>query len=97
MLIYVTGFWKTDQIVTLGLFHFIGLANGYTCTLHIHSTVTRPGGLVCFSRASFPVIQYIWRGYSLELQWLEYLKSVFLEILNMTTWSVFQNQVTYII
>ena len=23
---YVTGFWKTDQIVTLGLFHFIGAA-----------------------------------------------------------------------
>ena len=35
--IYVTGFWKTDQIVTLGLFNFIGLANGYTRTLHIHS------------------------------------------------------------
>ena len=30
-----------------------------------------------------------------ELQWLEYLKSVFLEIPNVTTWSVFQNQVTY--
>ena len=34
---YVTGFWKTDQIVTLGLFHFIGQTNGYTRTLHIHS------------------------------------------------------------
>ena len=31
---FVAGFWKTDQIVTLGLFHFIGPANGYTCTLH---------------------------------------------------------------
>ena len=31
----VTGIWKTDQIVTLGLFHFIGPANGYICTLHI--------------------------------------------------------------
>ena len=51
--IYVTGFWKTDQIVTLGLFHFIGPANGHTCTLHIHSAITRLGGLVCFSRASF--------------------------------------------
>ena len=29
-----------------------------------------------------------------ELQWLEYLKSVFLKIPNVTTWSVFQNQVT---
>ena len=32
-----------------------------------------------------------------ELQWLKYLKSVFLEIPNATSWSVFQNQVTYII
>ena len=31
------------QIVTLGLFHFIGPANGYTCTLHIHSAITRLG------------------------------------------------------
>ena len=30
-----------------------------------------------------------------ELQWLEHLKSVFLEIPNVTTWLVFQNQVTY--
>ena len=29
-----------------------------------------------------------------ELQWLEYLKSIFLEISNVTTWSVIQNQVT---
>ena len=40
---HATGFWKTDQIVTLGLFHFIGPANGYTCTLHIHSTIIRLG------------------------------------------------------
>ena len=40
---YLTGFWKTDRIVTLGLFHFIGPANGYTCTLHIHSTIIRLG------------------------------------------------------
>ena len=40
---YVTGFWKTGQIVTLGLFHFIGPANGYTCTLHMHSAITRLG------------------------------------------------------
>ena len=32
-----------------------------------------------------------------ELQWLEYLKSVFLEIPNVTTWSVFQNRVTYVV
>ena len=49
----MTGFWKTDQIVTLSLFHFIGPANGHIHTLQIHSTITRLGGLVCFSRASF--------------------------------------------
>ena len=36
----VTGFSKTDQIVTLGLFHFVGPVNGYTHTLHIHNTYT---------------------------------------------------------
>ena len=41
--IYVTGFWKTDRIVTLGLFHFIGPANGYTHTLHIHTAIVRLG------------------------------------------------------
>ena len=51
--LYVTGFWKTDQIVTLGLFQFISPANGYTCTLHMHSTITRLGLLVCFSTVSF--------------------------------------------
>ena len=49
----VIGFWKTDQIITLGLIHFIGPANGHTHTLHIHSAITRLGGLICFSRASF--------------------------------------------
>ena len=34
--LYVTGFWKTDQNVTLGLFHFIGPANAYIHTLRIH-------------------------------------------------------------
>ena len=38
---YVTGFWKTNQIVTLGLFRFIDPANGYTHTLPIHSVITR--------------------------------------------------------
>ena len=51
--LYVTEFWKTDQIVTLGLFHFIGPANDYTCTLYIHSIITGLGWLVCFSRVSF--------------------------------------------
>ena len=37
----VTGFWNTKQIVTLGLFHFTGPANGYTHTLPIHSAITR--------------------------------------------------------
>ena len=41
--VFVTEFWKTDQIVTLGLFHFIGPANGYTRTLHIYSAITRLG------------------------------------------------------
>ena len=40
---YVTGFWKTDRIVTLGLFHFIGPANGNTHTLHIHTAIIRLG------------------------------------------------------
>ena len=44
---------KTNWFVTLGLFHFIGPANGYTCTLHIHSVITRLGWLVCFSRVTF--------------------------------------------
>ena len=32
-IIKVTGFQKTNQNVTLGLFHFIGPSNGYTHTL----------------------------------------------------------------
>ena len=43
---------QTKQTVT-HLFHFIGPASGYTCTLHKHSAITRLGWLVCFSRASF--------------------------------------------
>ena len=53
VLVYVTGCWKTKPTVTLGLFYFIGPANHYTCTLNIHSAITRLGLLVCFSRASF--------------------------------------------
>ena len=37
---YVTEFWKTNQIVTLGLFRFIGPANSYIHTLH--NTVPLP-------------------------------------------------------
>ena len=44
--IIVTGFWKTDQNVTLGLFHFIGQTNGYTRILHITVSVS---GLVDWS------------------------------------------------
>ena len=35
--------WMTDRNVTLGLFHFIGPANGYTHTLHIHTAIVRLG------------------------------------------------------
>ena len=35
--IYVTGFWRTNQNVTLGLFHFIDPANSYTHALRTHS------------------------------------------------------------
>ena len=38
---------------TIGLFQFIGPANGYTHTLRIHSAITNLGYLVCFSRVSF--------------------------------------------
>ena len=38
---HVTGFWETNQVVTLGLFHFIGPANSYTHILPIHSAITR--------------------------------------------------------
>ena len=39
--VYVTRFQKTNQIVTQDLFHFIDPANGYTCTLSVHSAITR--------------------------------------------------------
>ena len=47
-MIYVTGFWKIDQIVTLGLSHFIGPSNGYTHTLHVHSAITKLGDWSAF-------------------------------------------------
>ena len=54
----MTGFCKTDQIIILGLFHFIGPANGYTCTLHIHSAITGLGWPVCFSRVSLLTMEF---------------------------------------
>ena len=39
---YVTGYGKTDQIVTLGLFNFIGPADSYTHTLPMHCCVDWP-------------------------------------------------------
>ena len=53
VILYVTRFWKTDRIVTLGLFYLIGPANGYNCTLHMHSAITTLGRQVCYSRTSF--------------------------------------------
>ena len=56
IILFVTGFWKTDQTVTLGLFHFLAqVIRSYTHTPLIHSTITRLGWLVYFSslRASF--------------------------------------------
>ena len=42
------------------------------------------------------VVSLVWLYCTIaELQPIQYLKSVFLEILNVTTWSVFQNKVTY--
>ena len=40
---YVTGFWKTEQNVTLGLFDFTAPTDSYTHTLPIHSAITRLG------------------------------------------------------
>ena len=34
--VYVTGYWKTDQSVTLGQLHFIGPANSHTHALSMH-------------------------------------------------------------
>ena len=38
---YVSGFWKTNRIITLGLFYFIGPPNSYTCTLPIATVVLK--------------------------------------------------------
>ena len=50
---YVTGFWKTNQNVTLGQLHFLGPTNSHTHTLSMHRCNTRLSCLVCFSRADF--------------------------------------------
>ena len=42
LILYVTGYWKTDQNVTLGLFHFIGPADSYTHTLPVPCCIDRP-------------------------------------------------------
>ena len=49
----VTGYWKTNQNVTLGLFHFVGPGNRHTHTLPVHCCINRLSWLVCFSRAGF--------------------------------------------
>ena len=46
-------------------------------------------------RASYTVYVALLQSSTRELQWVEYLKLVFLEILNVITWLVFRNQVTY--
>ena len=43
-LINVTGFWKTDQNITLGLFHFIAQPrNSYIYTLYLPMNCGTPG------------------------------------------------------
>ena len=50
MVLYVTGFWKTDQIVMLSLFYyFIGPANKYTHTLAIYPFTVALQGLTDWS------------------------------------------------
>ena len=50
----------------------------------------------CVNDCSSNTVYLAWlQSSTRELQRLEYLKSVFLEIPNVTSWSVFQNQVTF--
>ena len=51
--LYMTGYLKTDQNVTLGLLNFIAPANSHTHTLPIHCCINRLSWLACFSRAGF--------------------------------------------
>ena len=50
-IIYMTGFWKTDRIVPLGLFHFIGPANGLSqykwSGETIYDSIDGPGDHLC--------------------------------------------------
>ena len=38
---FVTGYWKTNQNVTFGLFRIIGPADSYTHTLPMHCCINR--------------------------------------------------------
>ena len=53
---YAIGFWKTDQIVTLGIFHVIDPTNSYTSILHIHSAINNTWltGLLSWSKFCRP-------------------------------------------
>ena len=67
----------------------------------VHYTYTVPllglGDWSAFLERVFPIVYLAWLHSSTrELQWLQYLKSVFLETPNVTTLLVFQNQVTFI-
>ena len=64
--------WKTDQNVTLGLFHFIAPADSYTYMPPVHSGITQLSWLICFSRGSFAnhvkswLRQWACEGYYME-------------------------------
>ena len=49
----MTGYWKTNRIITFGLFHFTGPADSYSHTLPMHCCIDRPSWSVRFSKASF--------------------------------------------
>ena len=51
--IYVTGYWKTDHVRTLGQLLFIGPGNSHTHTLPVHCCINGLSWLVCFSRPGF--------------------------------------------
>ena len=51
--VYLTGYWKTDDNVTLGQLHFIGPANSHTHAPSMHHCNIGLSWLVCFSRAGF--------------------------------------------
>ena len=53
ILVYVTGYWKTDHVRTFGQLLFIGPANSHTHTLPVHCCINGLSWLVCFSRHGF--------------------------------------------